>query len=139
VEGILVELDGEKRGIAAAQFRLYWAMPNPVVHFEIGCRDRAKTAGFYSALFDWSIEEQGPAHNISTGGAIAGHITALGHEPQHYTMFYVEVDDVAASLRKAESLGAKTVVPPVTLPGAGMFAWFADPDGNTIGLLKRKA
>jgi predicted enzyme related to lactoylglutathione lyase len=111
-------------------------MPNPVVHFEIGCRDRGKTATFYSALFDWSIHEQGPAHNIDTGGAMTGHITALGHEPQHYTMFYVEVDDVAAQLKKAESLGAKTLVPPVTIP-AGTFAWFADPDGNTVGLVKR--
>jgi len=112
---------------------------NPVVHFEIGCRDRAKTAEFYSSLFDWSIQEQGPASNIDTktSGAIAGHITALGHEPQHYTIFYVQVEDVAAALKKAESLGGKTLVPPITIPGAGMFAWFADPDGNTVGLLRR--
>lgn len=41
-------------------------MPNPIVHFEIGCRDRGKTGAFYSALFDWSIQEQGPASNIDT-------------------------------------------------------------------------
>lgn len=111
----------------------------PVVHFEIGCRDRAKTSAFYSALFDWSITEQGPASNIDTGsaGAIDGHITALGHEPHHYTIFYVQVDDVAESLKKAESLGGKTLVPPITLPGAGTFAWMQDPEGNTVGLLKR--
>jgi len=114
-------------------------MPNPVVHFEIGCRDRAKTAAFYSALFDWSIQEQGPASNIDTGSGISGHITALGHEPQHYTIFYVEVADVKAHLGKAESLGAKTLVPPITIPGVGIFAWFSDPEGNTIGLLQKKS
>jgi predicted enzyme related to lactoylglutathione lyase len=113
-------------------------MPNPVVHFEIGCRDRAKTGEFYSALFDWKINEQGPASNIDTGiaGAISGHITALGHEPQNYTTFYVQVEDIRAALQKAESLGGKTVVGPITIP-AGMFAWFSDPDGNMVGLLQR--
>ena len=114
-------------------------MPNPVVHFEIGCRDRAKTGEFYSALFDWKISEQGPASNIDTGvsGALAGHITSLGHEPQHYTMFYVQVEDIRAALKMAESLGGKTLVPPVTLPGAGIFAWMADPEGNMVGLLQK--
>ena len=109
-------------------------MGHPVLHFEIGCRDRAKTDQFFSELFGWKI---GPAI-IDTGSpqGIQGHITSLGHEPQHYTMFYVEVDDVQACLDKAASLGGKTVVPPVKIP-AGTFAWFSDLDGNTIGLLKR--
>lgn len=110
-------------------------MAHPVVHFEIGCRDRAKTEQFFGELFGWHI---GPASTIDTGSpqGIPGHITSLGHEPQHYTMFYVEVDDVQASLDKATALGGKTVVPPVKIP-TGTFAWFSDPDGNTIGLLKR--
>jgi len=106
-------------------------MPHPVVHFEIGCKDRAKTEKFFGDLFGWQI---GPGSSINAG--IPGHITSLGHEPEHYTMFYVEVDDVQAALDKATSLGGKTVVPPVKIP-AGTFAWFADIDGNTIGLLKR--
>ena len=28
-------------------------MANPVVHFEIGCRDTGKAAGFYASLFGW--------------------------------------------------------------------------------------
>lgn len=67
------------------------------------------------------------------GPGINGHITSLGHEPHHYTVFYVQVDDIPAALAKAEFLGGKTVVPPVTIP-AGTFAWLADPDGNTAGL-----
>lgn len=111
-------------------------MPNPVVHFEIGCRDRGKTAQFYTSLFDWKIQEQGPASTIDAGGGISGHITALGHEPHHYTTFYVEVDDIAACLKKAESLGGKKLVGPVRIP-TGLFAWFTDPEGNMIGLLQR--
>jgi predicted enzyme related to lactoylglutathione lyase len=113
-------------------------MARPVVHFEIGCKDSAKTQEFYSKLFDWKIEAMGPAAMIAaeTGG-IGGHITALGHEPNHYTIFYVEVDDVAAYLEKAKALGGKTVVPPVEIP-TGTFAWMQDPEGNTIGLWKTK-
>lgn len=113
-------------------------MGKPVVHFEIGCRDMAKTEHFFGELFGWKITHEGPAANIDTGTGqgIPGHITSLGHEPQHYTMFYVEVDDIQAHLDKATALGGKTLVPPVKIP-SGTFAWFADPDGNTIGLVKR--
>ena len=113
-------------------------MPHPVVHFEIGCRDSAKTQEFYKKLFDWKIDVMGPAAMIaSEAGGIPGHITSLGHEPQHYTIFYVQVDDVAAYLEKAKALGAKTLVPPVDIP-TGTFAWMQDPEGNTVGLWKNK-
>jgi predicted enzyme related to lactoylglutathione lyase len=110
-------------------------MGQPVVHFEIGCRNSEKTAAFFSALFDWTATAAGPATLIATNSdqGIQGHITALGHEPHHYTIFYVQVDDIPASLAKAESLGGKSLVGPIAIP-AGTFAWFSDPDGNTIGL-----
>jgi len=113
-------------------------LPHPVVHFEIGCKDIAKTSKFFGDLFGWNIQAGGPAATINTGtpGGLPGHITALGHEPEHYTIFYVEVDDIQASLDKAIALGGKIVVPPVKIP-TGTFAWFADPEGNTIGLLKK--
>jgi predicted enzyme related to lactoylglutathione lyase len=112
-------------------------MGRPVVHFEIGCRDKEKTSHYFSQLFGWNITPAGPAHNIDTGaaGAISGHITSLGHEPHNYTMFYVEVEDVQTSLNKAVELGGKKIVGPVSIP-TGTFAWFADPDGNMIGLVK---
>lgn len=113
-------------------------MGRPVVHFEIGCRDSAKTQEFYRKLFDWKIEPMGPAAMIAAEPAgVPGHITALGHEPHHYTIFYVDVEDVAAALKKAESLGGKTLVPPVDIP-TGTFAWLQDPEGNTVGLWKGK-
>ena len=114
-------------------------MGKPVVHFEIGCRDSEQTRAFYRQLFDWETEPYGPAsHTIRTGSdkGIQGHITSLGHEPHHYTMFYVQVEDIPAHLTKIESLGGRTLIPELPIPGVGHFAWFADPDGNTVGLLK---
>jgi predicted enzyme related to lactoylglutathione lyase len=112
-------------------------MGRPVVHFEIGCRDRAKTGDFYAQLFGWQITSAGAASNIDTGSpqGIPGHIISLGHEPEHYILFYVDVEDVQAALDKAVALGGKAIVGPIKIP-TGTFAWFSDPDGNMIGLLK---
>ena len=113
-------------------------MGRPVVHFEIGCKDMPKTQDFYTKLFDWKIEQQGPAGMIApVPGGIGGHISSLGHEPHHYTTFYVEVNDVQKYLDKVSAFGGKTLVPPVNIP-TGTFAWFQDPEGNTIGLWKPK-
>jgi uncharacterized protein len=113
-------------------------MGRPVVHFEIGCRDTEKTQAFYAKLFDWKIESMGPAAMIAPDpSGIGGHISALGHEPYNYTIFYVDVDDVAAYLKKAEALGGNILVPPVNIP-TGTFAWMQDPEGNTVGLWKAK-
>jgi uncharacterized protein len=113
-------------------------MAHPVVHFEIGCRDIAKTREFYSRLFNWNIAPQADRlAMIAAGapGAIDGHITALGHEPHNYVTVYVQVDDVKAHLEKAVGLGAKVLVPALDVP-TGTFAWMADPEGNLIGLWK---
>jgi predicted enzyme related to lactoylglutathione lyase len=114
-------------------------MGQPVVHFEIGCRDSAKTADFFNRLFDWQMQPMGPATmiNTGTGAGIQGHISSLGHEPHNYTTFYVQVDNVQAYLDKVVALGGKILVHPVEIP-TGTFAWFADLEGNTIGLWKPK-
>ena len=113
-------------------------MPNPVVHFEIGCRDTAESAKFYSSLFGWTTAQMGPALMIDTGSdqGIRGHFTALDHEPHRYTIFYVHVDDIDAYIAKCTELGGKTVVPRVDIPGSGSFAWIRDPNDNIVGLWK---
>ena len=113
-------------------------MANPVVHFEIGCKNREETQAFYSNLFDWKMESHEHASMIlnedDTG--ITGHISALGHEPHNYTLVYVMVDDLEAYIAKAEELGGSAVVPPSEVPGMGHFAWIADNEGTFIGLWK---
>jgi predicted enzyme related to lactoylglutathione lyase len=108
------------------------------MHFEIGCPDSTQAAEFYSSLFGWTTSPMGPAVMIQTGATegIQGHFTALGHEPHHYTIFYVTVDDVDTYVAKCESLGGKTVVPKQDIPGYGSFAWVGDPAGNVVGLWK---
>jgi uncharacterized protein len=110
---------------------------NTIVRFEIGCDDTDKTRAFYGSLFDWKISDVAGGLAIDTGGEPSGGMTSLGHEPRHYTLFYVQVEDIGAALAKAQTLGGKKLVGPIALP-QGSFAWFADPEGNTVGLWQPK-
>lgn len=113
-------------------------MGNPVVHFEIGCRDGEKSQAFYAKLFGWSFEAYGPARMLNTGAkeGIHGHLNSLGHEPHNYCVVYVSVDDLAKTIEEAVKLGGKALVPPTEVPGMGHFAWITDPEGNMVGLWK---
>jgi len=112
---------------------------NPVVHFEIGCKDLAKTSTFYSSLFGWATTISGPSATISTNSTegIQGHLTALGHEPFNYVSVYIQVDDIEQYLQKIQAAGGQKVVGPIKLPTGQQFAWFKDLEGNVLGLLTK--
>ena len=113
-------------------------MINKLCHFEIGCRDYARTKDFYSNLFEWRFEKGGSGEMIRTNDDVGGHLNVPKQEPHNYVVFYIMVDDVAAALAKAESLGGKTLVGPVKEAHGGTWAWLADPEGNRIGIYTQK-
>jgi predicted enzyme related to lactoylglutathione lyase len=118
-------------------------MAAPVVHFEIGCQNLEKTRKFYAQLFGWEFHDGGPSTAMvanlgptasSPTPGIGGHINSLGHPPHQYVTFYIQVPDLDATLAAIETAGGKVCVPKQVVPGMGHFAWFTDPEGNTIGL-----
>ena len=121
-------------------------MGNPVVYFELGGSNAAGLKEFYAELFGWNINHFGPASAAGSdywhieneeGGIPGGIIQTDENMPSNYVMFYVQSDDLQATLDKAESLGGKAVVPPTEIPGGmGQIAVFMDPDNNVIGLHK---
>lgn len=113
-------------------------MTNPVIYFEIGCKNLEKTSEFYSQLFDWDIKPSGISAPISTKTkeGIEGHIASLGHEPHNYSMIYVQVDDIPEYLEKVKKLGGSVMVPETVLPDDGSFAWVKDIEGTIFGLWK---
>jgi predicted enzyme related to lactoylglutathione lyase len=113
-------------------------MGKKVVHFEIIGKDGKKLQDFYSKLFDWKIDANNPMNYGMVSGDEAGLGGGIGGQdmgPDHVTV-YVEVDDLAAALKKAESLGGKTVMEPMAVPGGPEIAMFADPEGHVIGISK---
>ncbi len=111
-------------------------MANPVTHFEIHGKDGKKTQEFYSKLFGWNIDANNPmAYGMVAapgGEGIGGGVTQSDNAPM--VTFYVQVDDLAASLKKAEGLGGSTIMAPMDVPGGPKIAMFSDPDGNVVGL-----
>lgn len=114
-------------------------MGAPVVHWEIIGKDAKKLQDFYSKLFDWNINADNPMNYglvQAQGKGIGGGISADTQGGSGHVTIYAEVDDLQAYLDKAESMGAKTIVPVTEIPGMVTFALFADPEGHVVGLVK---
>lgn len=96
-------------------------MGQPVVSFTIGCRNNEKTTEFYSKLFDWKIEQLGPAAMIQIGGGkdIDRHIT--WQELHKFVTIYVQVDNLQEYIDKAILLGGAMLVPPSPVGGPWTF------------------
>ncbi len=48
---------------------------------------------------------------------------------------YVTVDDVDATAKLAQELGAKTIVPLTDIPNVGRFYMFQDPQGAVLSVI----
>src|SRR5258708_7444102 len=56
----------DSRSMLSHPTRGTMTMGRPVVHFEIGCRDKETTKAFFSELFGWALSDMGPATMIDT-------------------------------------------------------------------------
>ena len=108
-------------------------MGTPVVHFEIGCRDKDQSRVSTSRSLAGRRSRTALPHSGSIPvlqKGFRGSRRRLGHEPHHYVMLYMEVENIPDYLTKIESCGGKVIVPETAVPGRGHFAWCQDPQGN---------
>ena len=113
----------------------------PVVWFEVMGKDGGALRSFYGELFGWKTEDfagmdYGTISADDNGGGIPGGIGSAQDSDASYQTVYAGVDDVEGTLKKAESLGAKTLVPTMQIPNGPTIGLFADPQGHTFGLVK---
>lgn len=117
-------------------------MANPFVHIELQTRDVEKSKKFYTGMFGWKLEDiAGMDYTIinvgeGTGGGMMK--KPLPDIPDNW-LPYVLVDDVRASTKKAQALGAKIAKDVTEVPGMGWFSVILDPTGAAFGLWQPKA
>jgi uncharacterized protein len=124
-------------------------MPQPVVHLEIIGRDPERLHAFYGELFGWDFDTSAPiAAEVSESGRYgftndsagdSGLPAGIGGGPDHapHILFYVGVEDIGATLDKAERLGATRVLDPQDVEGRELaIGQFTDPEGNLVGLAR---
>lgn len=112
-------------------------MGYPVAWFDLGAADMQPLKDFYGELFGWSLEPAAETYtriDTRSGSGMSGGIGRSG-TGDPWIAFYVVVEDLQSMLDRAETMGAKTVVPVTKLP-AVTFAMFNDPDGLLIGLME---
>jgi predicted enzyme related to lactoylglutathione lyase len=114
---------------------------NAVTWFQIGTDDPAAAEEFYGSLFGWTFESDpeadGPGYRtVRTPGegGIGGGIATTGDRAANHAVFYVEVEDVAATLAAAEAKGGKVLVPRQATPDGLVFAHLLDPSGNQFAV-----
>jgi len=116
-------------------------MANPFVHIELQTKDVEKSKKFYTSMFGWKLEEY-PAMNytiIDVGEGTGGGMMKkpMPEIPDNW-LPYILVDDVAASTKKAESLGATIAKDVTEVPDMGWFSVIIDPNGAAFGLWQAK-
>ena len=111
-------------------------MPHPVIHAEIRSADPDATRAFFGELFGWTYSDGAyPGYTfVDTGadGALPTAISPLQGDGDA-VLFFVGVEDVAATLEQAEQLGGRIVQPMQQVPGVS-FGVFEDAQGHRVGV-----
>ncbi len=112
-------------------------MPHPVIHAEIRSQDPDATRRFFADLFGWKVASEGafPGYTFIDTGAEGGPYVAISprQATEDEVLFFVGVEDVATTLKRAEELGGTVVQSEQKVPGTS-FGVFADAQGHRVGV-----
>lgn len=114
---------------------------SPVVMFEFMAINQQRLIAFYTQLFGWTVEYgtdnfayiKFPGTYAALGGIGQAQVGIPGM--QKHATFYIQVDDLAATLERVVALGGAKLIDPVAVDGYE-FAMFEDPEFNIVGIIK---
>lgn len=114
---------------------------NRPVHFEILADDPAAVGRFYESIFGWKITTWGgdqPYHLVTTGeqGTIGIDGGIMNRHFEQPVINTIEVSSLEETLQRIEEAGGRKLHGPSEIPGIGMHAYCADPEGTMFGLLQ---
>ena len=136
--------------------------PNPVVHFEMGYKDRARMVKFYESVFGWETQQMGPdmgdyvvAHTtvtddkgmVQTPGTINGGFYQKTDNPlSQAPSVVVSVDDIQEAMKAVVAAGGKILGgmdqngnhsdEPQMIPGVGLWISAMDTEDNRFSILQ---
>jgi hypothetical protein len=121
-------------------------MAGEVVHFEVPADDLERAQSFYRGAFGWrlnpmpemsytivtttKVDDQG---RPTEPGAINGGMMTR-QRPFTGPVIVISVDDVDGALERVRELGGEMLQPRTAVGDMGFSAYFADPEGNVVGL-----
>ena len=122
-------------------------MMRKVVHFEIPADDVERAKQFYGTVFGWQMQDMPEmdytvvqttdvdeqSQMPTAPGAINGGMLRRSPETPS-PVLTIDVDSVEDALKQVESAGGRVLRARTEIPGMGAFAYFKDPEGNTLGL-----
>jgi predicted enzyme related to lactoylglutathione lyase len=109
---------------------------HPVIHAEIRSADPDATRAFFGELFGWTYSDGAfPGYSFVDTGVEGAIPTAIGplQGGSDSVLFFIGVQDVDATLKRAEELGGTIIQPTQTVPGVS-FGVFADAQGHVVGV-----
>jgi len=123
-------------------------MSNPAgsfIWYELMTPDHGAAKRFYDPIMGWSIEAEAagdvnylmitlPDANVGGVLPLTPEMTAGGARPGWFP--YICVDDVDATVARAEALGGQVMMPAHDMPGVGRFALLADPNGAPFYVMR---
>lgn len=135
---------------------------NPVVHFEMGYKDRERMKKFYETAFGWEMQQMGPdmgnyvvAHTaetdkdgmVQTKGAINGGFYEKTDDPLSWPpSVVVSVDDIQTAMKAVKEAGGEILggmqpdgshtMEPTEIPGVGLWISAKDTEDNRFSILQ---
>lgn len=106
-------------------------MAAPVVYFDIAGPDDELLKAFYSAVFEWQIDQQSQ-FEVSVNHPLDA---AIRRDPAEKRI-YLGVEDISATLALVEQHGGSVDAPRFEVPGVVILGLFRDPAGNPMGLVE---
>lgn len=135
---------------------------NPVVHFEMGYKDRTRMVKFYETVFGWETKQMGSDMGnyvvaqttetdkngmVQTKGAINGGFYQKTDNPlSQAPSIVVSVQDIRAAIKGVKAAGGKILggmnekgehtMEPQMIPGVGLWISAMDTEGNRFSILQ---
>jgi uncharacterized protein len=136
---------------------------SPVVHFEMGYKDKGRMVKFYETVFGWKTQSMGPemgnyvvaetgetdqktSRPTSPGNINGGFYEKTDNPLSHAPSVVISVDDIKAAMEEVKKAGGKILggldqkgnktMEPQMIPGVGLWISIEDTEGNRVSMLQ---